>query len=172
MKIIKDVFQELRDLADVAHEIYKSNDPMNKFTPEYSAANKLANDFQDNINPGLIGSLRVAQKWIRTNHPTVYCNSNWTNCFGMEDALFYYVGFNRYRMDRHRADDEFEMVSVSPKQMILDGYKYFKILADREADVLSAGGLDVAHVFTLEDAISDMLLDLEKFDDDLETTGV
>lgn len=31
---------------------------------------------------------------------------------------------------------------------------------------------DVAHVFTLEDAISDMLLDLEKFDDDLETTGV
>ena len=172
MKTVKDVYQELESLADAAHEIYKKNDPWKKFTPEYSAANKLAEDFQNNIDPDLISNLRKAQKWIRENHPAVYCGSTWTNCFGKEDALLKYVGFSRYRMDRHRADEEFKTSSVTPKEMIVDGYKYYKIHADREADILAAGGLDTKRVFTMEDAISDMLSDLKKFDDQLETRRV
>ena len=53
--------------------------------------------------------------------------------------------------------------------MIVDGYKYYKILVDREADVLAAGGVDTERVFALEDAISSMLLDLKEFDDQLES---
>ena len=83
MKRVKDVFGELRALADVAHEIYVSNDPYDKFTSEYSAANKLARDFQASIAPELVVSLRKAQEWIREKHSVVYCGSNWTNCFGM-----------------------------------------------------------------------------------------
>ena len=169
MKTVKDVYQELESLANAAHEIYKKNDPWKKFTPEYSAANKLAEDFQNNIDPNLISNLRKAQKWIRENHPAVYCGSIWTNCFGKEDALLKYVGFSRYRMDRHRANDEFKTSSVTPKEMIIDGYKYYKIHADREADILAAGGLDTERVFTLENAISDMLSDLKALDDQLET---
>lgn len=169
MKRVKDIFGELRDLADVAYEIYKSNDPYKKYTEEYAAANKLASDFQDSIAPELVVSLRKAQEWIRENHSLVYCGSNWTNCFGMEDALFKYVGFNRYRMDRERGEEEFRVEYVSPKEMIVDGYKYYKVLVDREADVLAAGGVDTERVFTLEDAISSMLLDLKKYDDQLES---
>jgi hypothetical protein len=169
MKRVKDIFGELRDLADVAYEIYKSNDPYKKYTKEYAAANKLASDFQDSIAPELVVSLRKAQEWIRENHSLVYCGSNWTNCFGMEDALFKYVGFNRYRMDRERGEEEFRVEYVSPKEMIVDGYKYYKVLVDREADVLAAGGVDTERVFTLEDAISSMLLDLKKYDDQLES---
>ncbi len=168
MKTIKDVYQELRALADVAYEIYKKNDPWKKCTPEYLAATKLAEDFQNSIDPTLTDKLDKAQEWIRENHPTVYCGSNWTNCFGKEDALFKYVGFNRYRVDRERADDEFKTSSVTPRQMIIDGYKYYKVFADREADVLAAGGLDTERVFTMETAISDMLKDLKRFDDQLE----
>jgi hypothetical protein len=169
MKRVKDVFGELRDLADVAYEIYKSSEPYGTFTPEYSAANKLVRDFQDSIAPELVVSLRKAQEWIREKHSVVYCGSNWTNCFGKEEALFEYVGFNRYRMDRERGEEEFKVVDVSPKQMIVDGYKYYKILVDREVDVLAAGGVDTERVFVLEDAISSMLLDLKEFDDQLES---
>ena len=172
MKTVKDYYQALESLADAAHEIYKKNDPWKKFTPEYSAANKLAEDFQNSLDPKLISNLRKAQEWIRENHPSVYCGSNWTNCFGKEDALLKYIGFNRYRMDRDRADDVFKVSSVTPKEMITNGYKYYKILADREAGVLAAGGLDTERVFTLEDAISNMLSDLKEFDDQLEVRCV
>ena len=172
MKTVKDVYQELESLANAAHEIYKKNDPWKKFTPEYSAANKLASDFQDAIDPELAVRLKKAQKWIRERHPAVYSASNWTNCFGKEDALFKYVGFNRYRLDRHRADDEFKISSVSPKEMIIDGYKYYKVFADLEADILASGGLDTERVFNLENAISNMLSDLKEFDDQLETRCV
>ena len=46
--------------------------------------------------------------------------------------------------------------------------KYYKIFSGLEADILASGGLDTERVFTLEAAISDMLLDLEEFNDQLE----
>ena len=172
METIKDVYQKLQLLSNEALEIYKKRDPMKSFPPEYWAANKLVEDFQNSIDPDLISNLEKAQKWIRENHQSVYWNSTWTNCFGKDDALLEYVGFNRYRMDRDRADDEFKASTVTPKEMITNGYKYYKILTDREADVLAAGGLDTERVFTMEDAISDMLSDLKEFDDQLETRCV
>ena len=64
------------------------------------------------------------------------------------------------------------LITMSPKEMIVDGYKYYKVFADLEADILASGGLDTERVFNLENAISDMLSDLKEFDDQLETRCV
>lgn len=164
METIFDKYTEIRNYADFAHSIYK----MKGFCPEYREARKPVQEIVDSLDPALIERFRKAQQWVDQKHPLVGCNSTWSNCKSKEDIMLDYLGFSEFRIDRLRKDEEFKKSDVSPKQMIIDGFKYFEALLDKERDILSAGDVDISHTDRMEEAIRTMLLSLSDYDDNLD----
>ena len=163
----RDIWLEARALLDKASEVYKEKG----MSAEHRAAINDFHVFRDNIDAELFTNLKRAQDWIRVKHEYVFWNSTWTNCFGKEDALRTYHGIGIFRTSP-KEGIAFSFSDVSPKALIMGGYRYCKAQLDNERDVLAAGGVDAARVDTLEDAISNMLSDLKEFDDQLETRCV
>ena len=163
----RDIWLEARALLDKSSAIYKEKG----MSAEYRTAINDLHVFRDNIDTELFDNLKTAQDWIRENHEYVFWNSTWTNCFGKEDALRTYHGIGIFRTSP-KEGIPFSFAEVSPKALIMGGYRYYKAQLDNECDVLAAGGVDTDRVDTLNAAISDMLSDLKEFDDQLETRRV
>lgn len=163
----RDIWLESRALLDKASEIYKEKG----MSAEHRAAIDKFHSFRDNIDAELFANLERARDWIRVNHEYVFWNSTWTNCFGKEDALRTYHGIGIFRTSP-KEGIPFSFAEVSPKALIMGGYRYCKSQLDNERDVLAAGDVDTAQVDTLDSAISNMLSDLKEFDDQLETRRV
>jgi hypothetical protein len=165
MVTIFDKYTEIRNHADFAHSIYKKKG----FCPEYREARKPAQEIVDSLDPALIERFRKAQQWVDQNHPLVGCNSTWSNCKSKEDIMLDYLGFSEFRVDRKRKDEEFKTSDVSSKQMIVDGFKYYTALLNKERDILSAGDIDISHTDRMEEAIKTMLLSLDDYDNNLDS---
>ena len=165
MKTISEMHKDIRALADKAFSIYKAND--RKTSPEYRKVRKEVKSMVDKLDPDLIARFRATLKWVDQNHPIVGCNSTWSNCTGHEEIMFTYLGFNEYRCDLERLNDEFKQSDVTMKQILIDGFKYYQAALDKERDILSAGDIDISSTDRMEEAIKSMLLSLSEYDDNL-----
>lgn len=165
MKTISEMHKDIRVLADKAYSIFKSND--HNTSPEYREVRKEVENIVNKLDPDLIARFRATRKWVDQNHPIVGCNSTWSNCTGKEDIMLKYLGFNEYRCDRSRSNDEFKRSCVSSKQILIDGFKYYQAQLDKERDILSAGDIDISSTDRMEEAIKVMLLSLSEYDDNL-----
>jgi len=159
----RDIWLEARALLDKASEIYKQKG----MSAEHRAAIGEFHNFRDNIDKELFLNLKKAQDWIKENHSHVFCNSTWTNCFGKEDALRVYHGIGIFRTSP-KEGIPFAFAELSPKEIIMGGYRYSTIQLDNERDVLAAGGVNTDHVNILDLKIKEMLSHLESFDDNLQ----
>jgi hypothetical protein len=103
--------------------------------------------YRDNIDVNLATSLKAAMKWIKENNSRVYWSSSFTNCYDIDNALRDYHGIN---CGWEKASDEAFVPStsetVNPKSIILVGYAFAVAMADKQKDILGAGGLDTSHV--------------------------
>lgn len=163
----RDIWLEARSFLDKASEIYKEKG----MSEEHRSIINDFHNFRDNIDAELFVNLKKAQDWIRENHEYVFWNSTWTNCFGKEDALRTYHGIGIYRRSPE-AGIPFSYAKVSPKGLIMGGYRYYTAQLDKERNVLAAGGENTEHVDMLKLKSSEMLSDLKAFDDQLETRCV
>tara|TARA_A100000164_G_scaffold370250_1_gene396037 strand:- start:108 stop:608 length:501 start_codon:yes stop_codon:yes gene_type:complete len=162
MKTTQELYLKLRSLADTAHDVYKKRG----HSPEYRELHKKFAEFRDNIDPNLSSVIKTAKGWLRDNHTYVYFNSSWSNCYSLDNAMHEYLGFSAY----HRKPKEgipFDTTSVTPKEMILDGFKYYKAQLNQEMDILAAGDVDTNHLTHTDEKIMLMLKDVENFDDNL-----
>lgn len=166
MKTISEMHKDIRVLSDKAHSIYVAND--HSFSPEYHKARKEVESIVSKLDPDLIARFRATLKWVEQNHPIVGCDSTWSNCTGKEDIMLTYLGFNEFRCDRHRLNDEFKRSDVTMKQILIDGFKYYQAQLDKQRDILSAGDIDISSTDRMEEAIKTMLLSLDAYDENLD----
>jgi hypothetical protein len=159
----RDIWLEARALLDKASEVYKEKG----MSAEHRAAIHKFHNFRDNIDKGLFDNLKTAQDWIRENHEYVFCNSHWTNCFGKEDALRVYHGIGIYRTSP-KEGIPFSFSEVTPKDLIMGGYRYYKAQLSNEKDILSAGDVCSDRVDMLELKITEMLDNLKTLDNNLQ----
>ena len=159
----RDIWLEARVLLDKASVIYKQKG----MSAEHRAAINEFHNFRDNIDKELFLNLKKAQDWIKENHSHVFCNSTWTNCFGKEDALRVYHSIGIFR-NSPKEGIPFYFSDVSPKEMIMGGYRYAGAQLNKERDVLAAGGVSTEHVDMLSLKIKEMLSDLSSLDDNLQ----
>ena len=107
---------------------------------------------------------------MKDNHSYVYWNSAWSNCTDFEDLLGLYHGVSKWSHKNDRdidMNEEFTPANISPKQLILDGFKWFKIRLDKMRDVQAAGGLDTSGVDAHEQMILTFLDDVASRNEDL-----
>ena len=159
----RDIWLEARALLDKASAVYKEKG----MSAEHRAAIDDFHNFRDNIDTELFANLKKAQDWIRVHHEYVYWNSTWTNCFGKEDALRTYHGIGIFRRSP-KEGIPFSFAVVSPKGLIMGGYRYCKAQLDNERDVLAAGGVDTDRVDMLSLKITEMLKNIQDLDDNLQ----
>ena len=162
MKTTQELYLKLRSFADAAFDVHKKHG----HSPEYRELHKKYAEFRDNIDPNLSNVIKVAMDWLKDNHTYVFFNSNWSNCYSLDNAMHDYLGFSAY----HRKPDPgipFEAASVTPKEMILNGFKYYKVQLNQEMDILAAGDVDTGHITHTDEKIMLMLNDIENLDDNL-----
>ena len=125
-------------------------------------------DYRDNIDVNLATSLKAAMKWIKENHSRVYWGSSFTNCYDIDNALRDYHGIN---CGWKRASDEVFVLTtsetVNPKSIILKGYAFAVAMADKQKDILGAGGIETSHVDQQLEDINNMLQHVKTLNDDL-----
>ena len=162
----RDIWLEARALLDKASAIYKEKG----MSAEHRTAINDFHNFRDNIDTELFDNLKTAQDWIRENHEYVYWNSTWTNCFGKEDALRVYHGIGIYRTSP-KEGIPFTFAEVSPKGLVMGGYRYYKAQLDNERDILSSGDVNTERVDILGLKITEMLDSLKELDDNLQSVA-
>lgn len=157
------LYLKLRNYSDNAYDLWKAAD--HSPSPEYRKAHDELSTFKDSIDPPLFEKLKTAQRWLQSNHPYVFFNSSWSNCYGRDNVMRDYLGFSAY----HEPEEgiPFKPSSVTPKQMILDGFRYFEAQLSQEADILSAGDLNTDHIDAHQQKIVDMLNHLKSCNDNL-----
>ena len=128
---------------------------------------KAFNDFRSNIDPRLQENLRIANSWIKSNHEYIYWNSIWTNTCGYDELLQQYHGIGCPFGIREKGLMIFSPCNKSPKQLIMDGYKFYVEQADKEIDILAAGGISTECVDALTAKIKQMLESLKHQNEDL-----
>ena len=125
-------------------------------------------DYRDNIDVNLATSLKAAMKWIKENHSRVYWGSSFTNCYDIDNALRDYHGII---CGWKRASDEVFVLTtsetVNPKSIILKGYAFAVAMADKQKDILGAGGIEASHVDQQLEDINNMLQHVKTLNDDL-----
>ena len=157
------IHKSIRELSNKMFRIYSEDG----FTPEYNILARKRKEIFDAIDPDLVDSFKVALNWIKNNHSRVYWNSSWTNSYSVENLIRDYHGINIYS-SRHPEDEELVLTYISPKQIILRGFEFYKHLMDKERDILSAGGISTDHLGVDMKDVVDMLKDLESFTESLE----
>ena len=158
------LYRQLRNYSDNAYDLWKAAD--HSPSPEYRKAYEELAAFRDSIDPPLFEKLKAAQRWMQINHPYVFFNSTWSNCYGRDNAMRDYLGFSAYHTEPEEGIP-FKPSSVTPKQMILDGFSYYEAQLNQEADILSAGGLNTDHIDAHQQKIVDMLNHLKSCNDNL-----
>jgi len=161
----QEVYLKLRRLSDDVYNVYKKKG----HCPEYRELHKKYAEFRDSIDPNLSSVIKKAMDWLKDNHTYVFFNSSWSNCYSLDNAMYDYLGFSAYRR-KPEPGIPFKTATVTPKEMILNGFKYYKAQLDQEADILSAGGLDTDHISYTDQQIINMLEDIKTFDNNLEQT--
>ena len=162
MKTTQELYLELRSLSDTAYNVYKKHG----HSPEYRVLHKKYAEFRDNIDPNLSNVIKTAMNWLKDNHTYVFFNSNWSNCYSLDNAMHDYLGFSTYHR-KPAPGIPFKAASVSPKEMILNGFKFYKVQLNQELDILSAGDVNTDHLTHTDKKIILMLDDVENFDDNL-----
>ena len=158
------LYRQLRNYSDNAYDLWKAAD--HSPSTEYLKAHEELTAFRDSIDPPLFEKLKAAQRWLQINHPYVFFNSTWSNCYGRDNAMRDYLGFSAYHTEPEEGIP-FKPSSVTPKQMILDGFSYYEAQLNQEADILSAGGLSTDHIDAHQQKIVDMLNHLKSCNDNL-----
>ena len=162
MTTTQELYLELRTLSNKAYNVYKKHG----HSPEYRELHKKYAEFRDSIDPNLSIVINTAMNWLKDNHAYVYFNSNWSNCYSLDNAMHEYLGFSAYHR-KPEAGVPFEAATVTPKEMILNGFRYYKAQMDQEMDILSAGDVNTDHITYTDEKITAMLNDIENFDDNL-----
>ena len=156
----QELYQNLRDLSQEAYDVYRERGNC----LEYSKLHKEYVEFRDSIDPNLSIALKKAARWIQDNHAYVFFNSSWSNSYRLDNVMYRYLGFSTYHKEPE-AGIPFRASSVSPKEMILGGFKYYKEQLARESGVSSDVGVD--HFSYTDQQIIKMLKDIESYDDNL-----
>ena len=131
---------------------------------------EIRDNYIDSLDPGLKQSFKDAMTFIKDNHSYVYWNSSWSNCTDYMDLLGLYHGVSKWSHkngDGIDMNDEFTPANISPKQMILDGFKWFQLRLDKMRDVRGAGGLDTSGIDSHEEMILNFLEDVKSRNEDL-----
>ena len=91
------LYRQLRNYSDNAYDLWKAAD--HSPSPEYRKAYEELAAFRDSIDPPLFEKLKAAQRWLQINHPYVFFNSTWSNCYGRDNAMRDYLGFSAYHKE-------------------------------------------------------------------------
>ena len=166
--------QEVRNTITKNHNAYHDKwKSIKRFDARFSGTKELRNirdSYIESLDPGLRQSFKDAMTFMKEEHGYVYWNSSWSNCTDFEDLLGLYHGVSQWRHKNNKdidMNEEFEPANISPKQMILDGFKWFKVRLDQMRDVQAAGGLDTSGIDTHEQMILAFLDDVASRNDDL-----
>ena len=162
MKTTQELYLKLRSLADSAYDVYKKQG----HSQEYRDLHLKYVEFRNNIDSNLSSVIKAAKDWLLNNHSYVYFNSSWSNCYSLDNAMHEYLGFSAYHR-KPEAGIPFKTASVTPKEMILNGFRYYKAQLNQEIDILSAGDVDTNHLTHTDEKIMLMLNDVKNFDDNL-----
>lgn len=162
MKTTQELYLELRTLSEAAFDVHKKHG----HSPEYRVLHRKYAEFRDSIDPSLSCIIKKAKTWLSNNHSYVYFNSSWSNCYSLDNAMHEYLGFSTYHR-KPEAGIPFESATVTPKEMIINGFKYYKAQLNQETDILSAGDVSTDHLTYTDKKIMLMLADVENFDDNL-----
>ena len=130
----------------------------------------IRDNYIESLDPGLRQSFKDAMTFMKDNHSYVYWNSAWSNCTDFEDLLGLYHGVSKWSHKNDRdidMNEEFTPANISPKQMILDGFKWFQLRLDKMRDVRGAGGLDTSGIDSHEEMILNFLEDVKSRNEDL-----
>ena len=166
--------RQVRDTIKKNDDAYSALWNSIKTPRERFAATQELRDIRDNyiksLDPGLRKTFDDVQAFMKNAHPYVYLNSAWSNCTDFEDLLGLYHGVSRWRHKNNAGIDmneEFEPANISPKQMILDGFKWFQLRLDKMRDIHGAGGLETSGIDAHEKEILSFLEDVKSRNDDL-----
>ena len=129
----------------------------------------IRDNYIESLDPGLKQSFNDAKEFMKNEHGYVYWNSSWSNCTDYDDILGHYHGVSKWDHLNGEFDmsEEFVHSTVSPKQILLDGFKWFAIRLDQMRDVQAAGGLDTSHIDDHEKMILSFLEDVKTRNEDL-----
>ena len=166
--------QQVRDTIISNHNAYHDKwnsieDPRERFR-ETKELGHIRDNYIDSLDPELRQSFKDAMTFMKDNHSYVYWNSSWSNCTDYMDLLGLYHGVSKWSHlngDGIDMNEEFTPANISPKQLILDGFKWFKIRLDKMRDVQAAGGLDTSGVDAHEKMILAFLDDVASHKEDL-----
>ena len=166
--------QEVRNTITKNHNAYHDKwKSIKRFDARFSGTKELRNirdSYIESLDPGLRQSFKGAMTFMKEEHGYVYWNSSWSNCTDYDDILGLYHGVSKWdhiNGDGFDMNEEFTPANISPKQIILDGFKWFKIRLDKMRDVQAAGGLDTSGIDTHEQMILAFLDDVASRNDDL-----
>ena len=155
---------------DAYMELWNSiSTPRERFQ-KTQALRDIRDNYIDSLDTGLRQSFNNAQEFMKKEHAYVYWNSAWSNCTDFEDLLGLYHGVSEWRYKNNQdidMNEEFTPANISPKQLILDGFKWFQVRLDKMRDVQGAGGLDTSGVDAHEQMILTFLEDVKSRNEDL-----
>lgn len=166
--------QEVRATITLNHNAY--HDKWNSIeTPsERFAGTQDLRDIRDNyiesLDPGLRQAFSDAKEFMKNEHAYVYWNSGWSNCTDYDNILGLYHGVSKWdhiNGDGFDMSEEFTAANISPRQILLDGFRWFQIRLDKMRDVQAAGGLDTSHIDGHEQKILTFLDDVASRNEDL-----
>lgn len=166
--------QQVRDTITYNHDAYHEKWNSLKMPRERFRETQELRDIRDNfiesLDPGLRKTFNDAKAFMKEVHGYVYWNSTWSNCTDYEDILGLYHGVSKWRHINGKGIDmneEFTPANVSPKQMILDGFKWFQVRLDKMRDVQGAGGIDTSGIDKHEEMILNFLEDVKRRNENL-----
>ena len=166
--------QEVRATIIKNHNAYHAKwNSIETLRERFSGTQELR-DIRDNyiesLDPGLKKSFNDAKEFMKNEHGYVYWNSGWSNCTDYDDILGLYHGVSKWDHINGKGIDmneEFVPSTVTPKQILLDGFKWVAIRLDKMRDVQAAGGLDTSHIDYHEKMILAFLDDVKSRNEDL-----
>jgi len=156
----KDAYMELWNSIETPRERFSGTQELRDIRDNYI----------NSLDPGLRQAFKDAREFMKYEHSYVYWNSAWSNCTDFEDLLGLYHGVSEWRHKNDKdidMNEEFTPANISPKQLILDGFKWFKVRLDQMSDVQAAGGLDTSHIDAHEQMILAFLEDVKSRNEDL-----
>jgi hypothetical protein len=143
------------------------------FSERFRETEELRNirdSYIESLDPELSKAFSDAKDFMKNEHGYVYWNSGWSNCTDYDDILGHYHGVSKWdhiNGDGFDMSEEFKPADVAPKQILLDGFKWFDIRLDKMRDVQAAGGLDTSHIDDHEKMILSFLEDVKSRNEDL-----
>jgi hypothetical protein len=166
--------QQVRDTITYNHNTYHEKwssleTPRERFR-ETQELRDIRDNFIESLDPGLKKSFNDAKEFMKNEHGYVYWNSGWSNCTDYDDILGHYHGVSKWdhlNGDGFDMSEEFTPTNISPKTILLDGFRWFQIRLDKMREVQAAGGLDISHIDGHEKKILSFLEDVKSRNEDL-----